>query len=163
MEQIIKKYETQEQEQSIPLVSKDKALEIFDLLVEGNNIIKVKYETFTSVEQVKKLNGKFVEIRDMMERIVKHQAWLKRPVLDEQGNVIEEGELCPVPQSEAKLIERSLQLINNDYDFGAEPLFDVQSVEEVQDAVEYIVHTIITHSNLTNDADYDWWKSKVTE
>ena len=166
---LVKKYSDTEPV-VISLLAQDKAIQAFNLLLEGKSIIEVKHELSIPSAQVKLLETRFIEIRDMIERIIRHEAKLVREeghfeISDEiegvQTWIVDTEEvLCPVPSSLSKLQERSVELIGNDYDIN-EPLFDTDDLNILVTAINYAVSTLVSHSNITNDATFDWWKSKV--
>lgn len=149
------------------LLDQNQALEAFGLFLQGKTPNQVRRIMFLPVNKLERLHLRFVEVREMIERIVKHEARLVREVghyeeVDgEQVWIIDTPEeLCPVPQTLAKLKERSLQLVMNDYDIS-EPLFATDDMTTLVNALNYVIEQIILHSNSTNDATFDWWKTQV--
>lgn len=153
----------------LPLLKEDEALAVFNALVEGKTVSQIKHILYLPTDKVSLLESRLIEIRDMMINIVNRRSNL----VDEEGHYEineETGEstyivdveqvICPVPSSLGKLVERSIQIITKDYDFS-EPLFETDNIESLLDAIEYVVTTLVTKSNSTNDATFDWWKSKV--
>lgn len=167
--EIIKKY-TDEKLSNDILLNEEQALSAFDLFVEGSTPLVIKHKLFLPINKIKNLEVRLVEVREMIERIVKHEARLVR----EEGHWTETTEdipseyivdveevLCPVPQTLSKLKERSLELVLKDYN-ATEPLFATDDMNTMVTALNYVIEEIIKHSNEANDATYEWWKDKVT-
>jgi hypothetical protein len=143
------------------LLSKDQALAVFDLFVNGNNAIGIKHKIGIPVDKSKLLYNRLCEIREMIERIVLRKAKLVKEEghFEEETWVIDVEEvLCPVPTTIEKLKERSLELIDI-----SEPLFIVNNVEELVTGINTVIDKFIQYSSPGHDADFNWWKQKVIE
>jgi len=145
------------------------AIEAFDLFVAGKTVSEVFHILCLDINKLKTLYTRLTEVIDMMERIVKREAWLVREEshievneeTGEQTKVIDvEGVICPVPTTIAKLKERCLELVQNDYDVS-EPLFATDNVMDLVDGLNYVIEQVIVNSNITKDATYSWWAEQV--
>jgi hypothetical protein len=149
------------------LLSKDDAIIVFNYLLEGKTPNQIKYLTKFPEAKIKLLEKRLSEIKDMIVRILNRQAWLSRPIYGdpdpETGEVecIDEGEICPVPQTLTKLQERSVELISNDYDVS-EPLFNTNDISELVSGIYTVIERLVVTSNSTGDATYDWFKERLT-
>jgi hypothetical protein len=151
------------------LVTAAQAVAIYDHDFNGLNAIDIFHKVSSiTISQINVTISKLTEIKDMMKRIVLHKAWLERPVKEwneELGEfeITDPGELCPVPSTFSNLVERCIELINQDYPLDQDPIFEATSLEDVLEAFSYIVNSIIKNSTSTKDATFDWWKGRVIE
>ena len=163
---LIKKYDGVSAKEDI-LLTKDEALAVFNLLKVGTTVAQIKHKLFLPTKKVKVLETRLIEVREMIEKLVKGES---RLVLEESHfeeidgvttKVIDVEEVrCPVPSTLSKLKERSVQLIGRDYDIS-EPLFETDDINTLVTAINYVVEQLVLHSNNTNNDTFSWWKSKV--
>jgi hypothetical protein len=146
------------------LLSETEALAAFNLFMLGKSVNQVKHTLYLPTIKLSLLYVRLMEMREMIDRIVKHEAKLVREVghYDEEGNYVIDTpeELCPVPQSLSMLIQRSLQLISQDYNVS-EPLFDTDDISVLMTAITYVITQLVIQTNSTNNASYSWYKDKI--
>lgn len=148
------------------LLTQDQATTAFDHFIQGKTPVQVKHLMFLPLVKLETLYNRLVKIRQMIERIAKGEARLVREESHIDPNTGEKvidvpEQLAPVPASLEELKATSLQLIQNDYDIS-EPLFQANSIEELQAGLNYVIEQIILHSNQANDATFDWWINQVS-
>lgn len=151
------------------LLTQQQAMDAFDLFISGKSVGEVRLILCLGFNKVKTLETRLIEIIDMMERIVKREARLVREeghyeVNEETGEqtwiVDVEEVICPVPSTLAKLKERSLELVQNDYDV-TEPLFDTDNVLDLVDGLNYVIEQVIINSEPNQSGTFESWKAKV--
>jgi hypothetical protein len=148
------------------LLTKEQAIIAFDLFVQGGNVNSVKHQLHVPASKVETLYQRLVEIREMIERVVKGEAKLvhEEGHYDREGNYIVDTPTvyAAVPNTLEDLQSTCLALVANDYDIS-EPLFETDNLMDLVDGLNYVIEKIIQYSNATNDASFDWWKFKIIE
>ena len=153
----------------INLLSGDAAKQAFDLFKVGKGPKAVRFAMKLPLTTTKTLEIRFGQIRDMMERIVRGEAYFQQEEshieIDEESGestTIIDVEEVKVPASTTitTLKARSLELISQDHDMS-EPLFAANSIEEVVDVLNYMIEEIIKYSNPTQDSLFPEWRTNV--
>lgn len=159
MEPIIKKFITVA-ENGETLLTQEQALQAFDLFSQGKSTFEVKCTMFLPEDKLILLYDRLVEMRLMLERLVKGEAHLTYGETNPETGEVTEDTFVPSPTNMTELIQAGLQLINRDYDIS-EPLFQSDSISELIAGIQLVLMQIVQKSNSTNDATFDWWKSQI--
>jgi len=132
-----------------------RALQILELLLMNKPLMFIENSLSLVEEELPKLvdyQDKLVVIQSIMHRLVK-------------GTELNlEGSAYPLPQnlSEMKIVVKSI--INTEQKYGlTNGLFVCSSFINYNIRLDYIIQMLVTSTNDTNSATYEWWMKEVIE
>lgn len=151
------------------LLTEEQGLAVFNALIAGKSVVEVKHLLNIPTADIKRLENKLVGVREIMKRLVRGEEVSQEEVYhfdEETGEKIIDTPIkyYPKPTSMAKLKTAVLTAINSNPNYGmGEGLFQADSLESMIDGFNYVIEQMIVQSNVSNNASFSWWKSKVTE
>lgn len=147
------------------LLSQTEAMAVFDCLLENKNATAIKHELHLESSKIKALIPKLIELRVLVEALVKGT---KIQTAEEFHHDEETGEkvidiaeaLYPAQTAKAGLKITVMQHLLSTYDPN-DGLFNVTSMSELQTGIEYVIDKFILHSNIANNATFEWYKTQL--
>jgi hypothetical protein len=153
MNKLYRNYETSQ----ALLFEEFKALQIFELLIINRPVIFIQNAlNLDSADQIEEYQNKLIIIRDIMGRLVMG----KEIQFAQEGNVT----YYAMPTNIDELQITTKGIINSNVEYGlVNGVLVASSYETYNNHLNYIINQLVTTTNNTNSATFEWWQSEVTK
>jgi len=134
------------------------ALQVFELLLFKFSLIAIKEKVDVPMTKLINYENNLVIIRDIIERLVKGEEIQSYGVNDIVN-------YYAVPTSLENLKEITIQILTTNISYGMVllGLFISTTAITKEHQYGYIIDQLVSQTNSTNSATFEWWKQKIIE